>query len=55
MNIKGFKFVFYLWKSFEKEGAKNYINKMFEDDVNKIRFVCILADKWRNEWMWMEF
>lgn len=46
VNIKGFKFVFYLWKSFEKEGAKNYINKMFEDDVNKIRFVCILADKW---------
>ena len=28
VNIKGFKFVFYLWKSFEKEGAKNYINKM---------------------------
>lgn len=24
VNIKGFKFVFYLWKSFEKEGAKNY-------------------------------
>lgn len=46
VDIKGFKFVFYLWESFEKEGAKNYINKMFEDDVNKIRFVCILADKW---------
>ena len=46
VDIKGFKFVFYLWESFEKEGAKNYINNMFEDDVNKIRFVCILADKW---------
>ena len=46
MDIKGFKFVFYLWESFEKEGAKNYINEMFEDDVNKIRFVCMLADKW---------
>ena len=46
VDIKGSKFVFYLWESFEKEGAKNYINKMFEDDVNKIRFVCILADKW---------
>lgn len=46
VDIKGFKFVFYLWESFEKEGAKNYINEMFEDDVNKIRFVCMLADKW---------
>lgn len=46
VDIKGFKFVFYLWESFEKEGAKNYINEMFEDDVNKIRFVCMFADKW---------
>ena len=46
VDIKGSKFVFYLWESFEKEGAKNYINEMFEDDVNKIRFVCMFADKW---------
>lgn len=46
VDIKGSKFVFYLWESFEKEGAKNYINEMFEDDVNKIRFVYMFADKW---------
>lgn len=46
VDIKEFSFVFYLWESFEKEEAKNYVDKLFEDDANKIRFVCALAGRW---------
>lgn len=45
-GIKKFGFMFCLWEALEKERVKNYIDQLFEDNENKIRFVCALAYKW---------
>ena len=41
-----FYMLFYLWKSFDKNGANNYVKNLFSDDIHKIKFVCAFAGKW---------
>lgn len=45
-DINEFYMAFYLWKCFDEESAGKYLEELFIDDVNKIKFVCVVADKW---------
>ncbi len=45
-TINGFSFAFYLWECFDKKGAKEYLDKMFKDEILKLKFICGLAGKW---------
>lgn len=44
--INGFNFAFYIWECLDKEGAKKYLDKMFKDEILKLKFICGLAGKW---------
>lgn len=54
-DINEFYMAFYLWECFDEESADKYLEELFIDDVNKIKFVCVVADKWSssdNEMGW---
>ncbi len=41
LNIGRFSRAFYLWEYLDKEGAENYIKTLFNDNLNKIKFIFI--------------
>ncbi|ADB14543.1 hypothetical protein HMPREF0424_0758 [Gardnerella vaginalis 409-05] len=43
LNIGVFNIVFYLWEDLDKEGAENYVKKLFNDKVSKLKFICTKA------------
>ena len=43
LNIGSFSRAFYLWEDLDKEGAENYVKKLFNDKVNKLKFICTKA------------
>lgn len=45
-EIIGFRPVFYLWKYVDEEGLSDYIQKTFETEVGKLKFISSLANKW---------
>ena len=45
-EIIGFRSVFYLWKYVDEEGLSKYIEKIFETEVGKLKFISSLAGKW---------
>ena len=45
-NIIDFKYAFYLWECFDKDGVVDYLNELFKDEVNKLKFICAIADRW---------
>lgn len=54
-DINKFYMAFYLWDCFDEESASKYLEELFIDDVNKIKFVCAMAEKWSssdNEMGW---
>lgn len=46
LEIKGYDIIFYLWDSFDEEGVRNYLEKIFENKINKLKFICSMAGKW---------
>ena len=46
LEIKGYDIAFYLWDCFDKEGVQNYLKNIFEDNINKLKFICSMAGKW---------
>lgn len=44
-EIIGFRSVFYLWKYVDEEGLSEYIQKIFESEVGKLKFISSLAGK----------
>lgn len=46
LDIREFNLAFYLWEAFDKDGVVGYINELFKDDMQKIRFICALASRW---------
>lgn len=44
-EIIGFRPVFYLWKYVDEEGLSDYIQKTFETEVGKLKFISSLANK----------
>lgn len=45
-EIINFRPVFYLWKYVDEEGLSEYIQKTFETEVGKLKFITSLAGKW---------
>ena len=46
LDMNGFNIAFYLWKSLDAEGVLKYLDKAFECDANKLRFICAMAGQW---------
>ena len=46
LDINDFRFAFYLWECFDKCGLKDYLDGLFEDEVNKLKFICAIAGRW---------
>lgn len=46
LDINRFRHVFYLWERLDKEGVENYLSKLFESEVNKLKFTCSMATGW---------
>lgn len=47
-DINEFYMALYLWECFDKESAYKYLNNLFKDDINKIKFICSMAEEWTN-------
>lgn len=45
-DIKGFIVAFNLWEFIDKKGTSDYINSLFEREVNTLKFICTTAIKW---------
>ena len=45
-DIVGFKDVYYLWRYIDEIGLSKYIDKLFKSEVDKLKFVTSLANKW---------
>ena len=45
-NIEGFSAAFYLWKKLNKEESLGYFNKVSENNINILKFICALATRW---------
>ena len=54
LNMRVFNIVFYLWEDLDKEGAENYVKKLFNDKVSKLKFICTKAYFFRgsNDYGW---
>ena len=54
INIGRFSKAFYLWEDLDKEGAENYVKKLFNDKVSKLKFICTKAYFFRdsNDYGW---
>ena len=54
INIGSFSKAFYLWENLDKEGAENYVKKLFNDEVSKFKFICTKAYFFRgsNDYGW---
>lgn len=47
LDIKWFGLVFYLWECFDEKGVSEYLEKLFESEVNILKFICSIASKWQ--------
>lgn len=45
LDIKWFGLVFYLWECFDEKGVSEYLEKLFESEVNILKFICSIASK----------
>ena len=46
-NIEGFSAAFYLWKKLNKEESLGYFNKVSENNINILKFICALAKRFQ--------
>lgn len=46
LNINRFSYAFFMWKKIDKGSAEKFVRKMFEDDVNKLKFISSMSYKW---------
>ena len=47
-NIECFNVVIQLWKKLNKEETLDYFNKIAENNINMLKFVCALAKRWHS-------
>ncbi|MDK8692333.1 ATPase, partial [Gardnerella swidsinskii] len=54
INMRVFNIVFHLWEDLDKEGSENYVKKLFNDKVSKLKFICTKAYFFRglNDYGW---
>ncbi|MBQ6654120.1 MAG: AAA family ATPase [Erysipelotrichaceae bacterium] len=46
LDLNGFVHIIYLWELFDKEGAEKYIDNLFSDESQKLKFICAMAGRW---------
>lgn len=46
LDVESFSLVFYLWKCFDENRVQEFINKLFSNDISKLKFICKFAGKW---------
>ena len=54
-EIINFRPVFYLWKYVDEEGLSQYIERIFETEVGKLKFITSLAGKWAGNGVGWEY
>jgi len=45
LDMNQLSFVFYLWKFFDKNGADDYLKKLFKNDANKLKYICAMSGR----------
>lgn len=43
LYMNGFYFAFYFWRKIDKEGSNKYLERVFKDEVDKLKFICLTA------------
>ena len=46
LELSDFRYILFLWKTFDKEGAEKYIADLLKDNYEKLRFICATAGRW---------
>lgn len=46
LDMNQFMIAFYLWECFDKDGAVAYLERLFKNDMNKLKFICAMASRW---------
>lgn len=46
LDINEFIVAFYLWECFDKDGAADYLEELFKNEINKLKFICAMAGRW---------
>ena len=46
LDLNDFNHIMFLWETFDKSGAQQYINNLFKDDFQKLRYICAMAGRW---------
>ena len=54
LKIGSLNRAFYVWEDLDKEGFENYVKKLFNDKVSKLKFICTKAYPFRdsNDYGW---
>lgn len=47
-NIECFNVILQLWKKLDKEATSDYFNKIAENNINMLKFICALATRWNS-------
>lgn len=47
-NISRFANILYLWKCFDKDSVKKYMENLFKNEINKLKFICAMAGMWNS-------
>lgn len=50
IDIKNFKWVIGLWERLDIDSAKKYIQHLFIDEINVLKFICGVAYSWPEGW-----
>lgn len=48
LDMNDFSMAFYLWECFDKDGAKDYLEELFKNEINKLKFICARAGRWNS-------
>ena len=46
LDLSDFSYIIFLWESLDKEGAQKYITELLKDDVQKLKYLCAMANHW---------
>ena len=46
LDAEDFQTIFHMWEYAREKDVKEYIDKLFEDDKDKLRFICHMATRW---------
>ena len=49
LDIRWFYMAFYLWECIDKDRAQNYLGNILKEDINILKFICAIANKWTSE------